>query len=147
VNALQQIVEGERVARGNDEFAIEHGARDGESPQTRYDLGEITFERLTGFRLQAYVVAVAEREATETVPLRLVLNARFTRDRRDESRFHRREFEGYRQWWHQAYYGRGAALAFQSVSSCERRGPGAAKSLSHMSENYLQEIDGSPATR
>jgi hypothetical protein len=30
------------------------------------------------------------------------LKARFTRDLRDESRFHRREFEGYRQRCHRA---------------------------------------------
>src|SRR5262245_44091201 len=97
MDSLQQRVEGERAVGGNDDLAIEDKHRDGDLERGLHKLGKITRQRLSRLRLQLDLVAVAEQEAAEAVPLRLILPVRSGRDFVDRARFHRREGEPQRK--------------------------------------------------
>ena len=73
MDALQQRVEREHLAFGHDDLAVEHEGLGLERAHRLDHVGEIARQRLAGFRLQRDRVAVAEYEAAEAVPLRLVL--------------------------------------------------------------------------
>jgi hypothetical protein len=53
------------------DLAVEHERRSWKSRECVYELGEISRERLAGFRLQLDSVAVPEHETAESVPLGL----------------------------------------------------------------------------
>lgn len=81
MDALQEVVERECVARGDDEFAVDDEARRAERAKVCDDFGKVPFERTAGFRLQPHVVAIAERKAAKAVPFRFVLPALAARNR------------------------------------------------------------------
>jgi hypothetical protein len=91
MDALEQGVERERPAVRHDDLAVEHEALGAQRLGGGDDLGEIAGERLAGFRLQLDLGAVAEHQAAEAVPFRLVLPLRPGRDLVDRERLHRRK--------------------------------------------------------
>src|SRR5262249_6336426 len=72
VNALKQIVEGELAIHRHDDLAVEHESA-GPHPAGRTSPPrEIAGEGLPGFRLELNRLALAEGQAAEAVPLRLI---------------------------------------------------------------------------
>ena len=90
MDAHEQLVEGERVAFGHDELAVEHERFAPTARQRGDDLREIAVERLAGFRAQLDFVAILEGEAAKAVELGLVLPLAAGRQLGDELRLHRR---------------------------------------------------------
>ena len=72
VDALQQGLEVQPVAAGDDDLAVDHAAVRQVGPQRLDDLGEVAGQRLLAAAGQLDLVAVAEHDAAEAVPLRLV---------------------------------------------------------------------------
>ena len=70
--AQLQRVEVEAALVGDDELAVEHDPIGQLFEQRLAQLGEVAQQRLLVARLQIEVVAVAEHDAAEAVPLRLV---------------------------------------------------------------------------
>src|SRR5262245_10530443 len=91
MDALQQRVEGKPAIVGTDNLAIEDELRRLQCADGLDKLRVIARQRLTGLRLQLDLVAVAEREAAEAVPFRLVLPFRSDRDLIDRQRLHGRK--------------------------------------------------------
>ncbi len=91
MDALEQRVERDRGAGRHDELAVEHEATRVEGPEVLDHLGEVALQRLARLRLQLDVVAVAEGETAEAVPLGLVLPLAGDRQRGHGARLHRRE--------------------------------------------------------
>ncbi len=79
MDAHLQRVEGERVADGNRQLAVDHERVRLEAGQHGHDFGEIAPERLARFRPELDLVARAKGEATEPVPFRLELPAGLVR--------------------------------------------------------------------
>src|SRR5580765_3835322 len=73
MKAQLQFVEDERALYRDRQFAIENKTFRRNSLKGFDDIGKIAGEWLAGLRLQKDLFAVAKREATEAVPLRLVL--------------------------------------------------------------------------
>src|SRR5436190_23059711 len=91
VEAQLQFVERERAANGNRKLAVEHETLRVQS-QERFDhVRKITGQRLTCFRLQENLGAVAKGNATKPVPFRFVLPFVADGNLVDRARFHRRK--------------------------------------------------------
>ena len=73
MDALQQRVEREGLALRHDDLAVEHEAFCPQRPRGGDDFRKIAGERLAGFRLQLDPRAIAEDQAAEPVPFRLVV--------------------------------------------------------------------------
>src|SRR5437870_645040 len=91
MNAHQQIVERNAAAGRNDDLAIDDEAIRLQIEQRFDKLREISRHRLTRLRLKLYVFAVTKCQASEAIPLRLVLPFIAARDLVDDLRFHRKE--------------------------------------------------------
>src|SRR2546423_3073083 len=91
-----ELVKRQSAADRNDQFTIEDKLPGLQRAQCPNDIGKITRERLTRFRLQKNVVSVAKGETTKTVPFRFILPAVAARDFIDRARLHRwqRGFDG-----------------------------------------------------
>jgi hypothetical protein len=93
VNALQQRVEVEAavVGRGHDDLAVDDAARRQVGEQWREQLGEVAVERALVTAGQLDLVAVAEHDTAEAVPLRFVQPSVALGDVVGELGQHRRE--------------------------------------------------------
>ena len=69
---MEQVVKGEGAVHEDHDLAVEHEARLRQRAQRVDQLGKVTAQRLTGLGLEQHLRARAERETTESVPLRLV---------------------------------------------------------------------------
>jgi hypothetical protein len=94
VDALQQRLEVQPVALGDDDLAVDHAAL-GQRRLDRLDhLGEVAGERALVAAAQLHLVAVPEDDAPEAVPLRLVvhgLGGGHLGDGLGQHRLHRRQ--------------------------------------------------------
>jgi len=84
-----KFIEQKRAADRNRQLAVEHEALRRELLEGFDDVGKVTRERLAGFRLQENFSAITKRDATEPVPLRLVLPLIADGDVVDGAGFHR----------------------------------------------------------
>src|SRR5215472_16185403 len=91
MDALEQIVERELSLDGDDQLAVQDEARRLNGPEVIHHLREVARQRLAGLRLQQDLVAVAEGDAAEAVPFRLVEPLASHRQLGHEFGFHRRE--------------------------------------------------------
>ena len=73
MEAQLQLVEDKGALHRNGQFAIENETFRGDSLERFDDVRKIAGERLARFRLQENFRAITKRDATEAVPLRLVL--------------------------------------------------------------------------
>ncbi len=85
--------ERQRLAYRQHQFAIEHEALLLQREQCLDDLREITPQRLSRFRHQRNVLAIAEREAAKAIPLGFELPALTLRNPGGKLGFHRRGIE------------------------------------------------------
>ena len=81
VDAQQERLEVERAVTRDDDLAVEHAALRERRPQRRGQLREVAVERLEVARLRVDLVAVAEDEGAEAVPLGLEQPAVVARQR------------------------------------------------------------------
>ncbi len=72
MDSLEERVEVEAAMRADDDFAIEHELARGQAAKGFDQFREISPERLAGFGLQHDLIAVAEGETAEAVPLGLI---------------------------------------------------------------------------
>ena len=91
MDALQEVVEGESFSRRDHDLAVEHEPGRRNAAHGFDDLGEVSAEALARLRPQLDAVAVAEGEAAEAVPLRLVRPLVAPGDLLDQSGQHRLE--------------------------------------------------------
>src|SRR6266540_4259857 len=91
MDALKQGIERERAIRRNHDLAVEDEGAGFQLADGFGDLRKIADERLARLRLQLDMIAVAKREAAESVPFRFVLPLRPVRDLADGQGLHRRE--------------------------------------------------------
>ena len=73
MDAEEQLVERERTVVRDDDFSVQHEVRCLHGEKRLDQLGEVARERLSCLGHQVDLVAIAEGEAAEAVPLRLVL--------------------------------------------------------------------------
>src|SRR5690242_6023113 len=73
MNAHQQIVERKLSFHRHNDLSIDYELLRFEFEESSDDFGEVACERLAALRLQIDFVAIAKRDATKAVPLRLVL--------------------------------------------------------------------------
>ena len=92
MDPLQQGIERKRPIDRNDDLPIEDECRGLDAAYRVDQLREIARQRLARFRLQLDLVAVAEDEAAEAIPFRLVLPFLPGRDVVDRQGFHRWEW-------------------------------------------------------
>src|SRR5439155_16371828 len=97
VNPLQQIVKRKPPPHRHGDFTIQHKAARGQFGKGFDQLREITREGLAGFGLKIDLASVAKGEATEAVPLRLILPAVAIGDLLHEQGIHWREGSSERQ--------------------------------------------------
>ena len=79
MDALGEGVEVEPAGPGDDDLAVQHAARRELASQRLDELGEVAGERLLVAAAEGDVVAVAEDDAAEAVPLGLVEEPRLAR--------------------------------------------------------------------
>jgi hypothetical protein len=89
MNAQQQFVERHAALDGDHDFAVEHESLCPQFRQCPDDVRKVALQRLPGLRLQLDLIAVAERQTTEAVPLGLVAPALAGRNLIDGERLHR----------------------------------------------------------
>src|SRR5688572_22927228 len=80
MDAHQEVIEGEAVVDRDHDLAVEHEPLALEGGDRLYQLREVAPQRLARLRLELHFGAVAEDQAAETVPLRLVLPPGSLRD-------------------------------------------------------------------
>ena len=90
VDAHLQEIEVETLLGGDHDLAVEHRAPGERVPQLLDELGEVPVERALVAAAELDLVAVAEHDAPEAVPLRLVEHPVGGRELADELREHRR---------------------------------------------------------
>ena len=95
VNAHLQRLEGERVANGNRQLAVNDEPARLEAHQHGHDFGKIAPERLARFRPEIDLVARAEGKAAEPIPFRLELPAGLLGELGHELRLHRLDADRY----------------------------------------------------
>jgi hypothetical protein len=88
MDALQQVVEREPSFDRHDDLAVEHELFLLQCARRVGDFGKVARQRLAGLRLNVDVVAVAEDDGAEAVPLRLELPRLAGGDLVDALRFH-----------------------------------------------------------
>src|SRR5688500_9359093 len=71
MDAQEQIVEGESALDRNDDLTVENELPGLERRKPGDDLREVARQGLPGLRLQRDLIAIAEREHPEPIPLRL----------------------------------------------------------------------------
>jgi hypothetical protein len=91
---VQEVIEGQAIADQNNEFAVKYEALGVQVPACSYNFGKVASQGAAGLGLQFYAITIAKHEASEAVPLRLVLPLRADRRRLDRLRFHRGAGEG-----------------------------------------------------
>src|SRR5205823_6238549 len=79
MNALQERVKIQASAAADDNFSVQYKFVRGQNTQRGSDFREITRERLASLGLQDDLIALAESQAAEAVPLGLIKPARFAR--------------------------------------------------------------------
>ena len=80
---MKQVIKRKTAVYRNDQFAVQNELRRFDFEKGLDHFRKISFEWLTRLRLQFYLLAVAECETAEAVPLRLVfpiLRAEFSRN-------------------------------------------------------------------
>src|SRR5439155_24026839 len=97
MNPLQEIVERENSLERNDQFRIQHEPLRLQIQQQVDDFGEVARQRLPALGPQLQSVTVAECEAAEPIPLRLILPYRTDRQLLHELRLHGRVLNRQRQ--------------------------------------------------
>src|SRR6201994_2679334 len=94
VDALKQIVERELALDRNDDLAIQYEAFCVQIERSGGDLRKIALQVLAAFGEHCDVAGIAREDATEAVPLGLVLPLRSLRNLVDRPRLHGSEWSG-----------------------------------------------------
>jgi hypothetical protein len=88
MDALEQVIEGERALPRHHDLAVDDKRFDFQRAGCLDELGKIARQGAAGFRLQNDISAVAKEKTAEAVPFRLVLPAASGRNPVDRKRLH-----------------------------------------------------------
>jgi hypothetical protein len=91
MDALEQVIEGERALPRHHDLAVDDKRFDFQRAGGLDELGEIARQGAAGFGLQNDISAVAKEKTAKAVPFRLVLPAASGRNLVDRKRLHWRE--------------------------------------------------------